>query len=142
MGAPDDWILIDLLPSVGRALWADTEDTVVVRSGYNSYLARADDAEFRAMPAVPAELPLLTLESDASVDGLRGISPSEVFVALNDWKPQEYACGGGLVLWFDGETLHGSSLDPRDWTEPTKAGTESASRLNSGGQTCPEGVVS
>ena len=142
MGAPDDWILIDLLPSVGRALWANTEDTVVVRSGHNSCLARADDAEFRAMPAVPAELPLLTLESDASVDGLRGISPSEVFVALNDWKPQELPAAADSS---SGLTVKRSTV--LAWTRGTgPSRSKTGDRVGKSAQlwwaTCPEGVVS
>ncbi len=90
-------------------------DTGDVGSGWSNVLALWG-AEGELFYITPHEFgrvtegriePLLTLaETPFSMEALWGNSPNEVFVTLRDAEGEGYACGGALVLWFDGEALH------------------------------------
>ncbi len=47
-----------------------------------------------------------TLLTDVTVEGLWGLSPTEVFITLSDGTFSDFKCGEYFMLWFDGAAFH------------------------------------
>jgi hypothetical protein len=91
-GNPDDPAVVGFWGSEQQLYFRTRYDFGRIVNGSSELLirGRADDSP----------------EARVTVTGLWGLSPSEVFVTLDDRDYRSYACGEHFIVWFDGSEFH------------------------------------